>query len=64
VIDAAGSRLEIVFEPPPVVDPRIRQPDITRAGDLLGWEPKISLEDGLKRTTDEAGVERLVDQPR
>jgi dTDP-glucose 4,6-dehydratase len=63
VIEVAGSRSEIIFEPLPVDDPKIRQPDITRAKDLLGWEPKVSLQDGLKRTIDEAGVERLVGQP-
>jgi dTDP-glucose 4,6-dehydratase len=63
VIEVAGSRSEIIFEPLPVDDPKIRQPDISRAKDLLGWEPKVSLQDGLKRTIDEAGVERLVGQP-
>jgi dTDP-glucose 4,6-dehydratase len=63
VIEVTGSRSEIVFESLPVDDPKIRQPDITRAKDLLGWEPKVSLREGLKRTIDEAGVERLVGQP-
>jgi dTDP-glucose 4,6-dehydratase len=63
VIEVTGSRSEIVFESLPVDDPKIRQPDITRAKDLLGWEPKVSLRDGLKKTIDEAGVERLVGQP-
>jgi dTDP-glucose 4,6-dehydratase len=63
VIEVAGSRSEIVFEPLPVDDPKIRQPDISRAKDLLGWEPQVSLQEGLKRTIDEAGVERLVGQP-
>ena len=59
----AGSRSEIVFESLPVDDPKVRQPDITRAKQLLGWEPEVGLGDGLKRTIDEAGVERLVGQP-
>jgi dTDP-glucose 4,6-dehydratase len=63
VIEVAGSRSEIVFEPLPVDDPKIRQPDITRAKQLLGWEPEVSLREGLKRTIDAAGVERLVGQP-
>ncbi len=63
VIEVAGSRSEISFEPLPVDDPKIRQPDISRAKDLLGWEPKVPLQEGLKRTIDEAGVERLVGQP-
>jgi dTDP-glucose 4,6-dehydratase len=63
VIEVAGSRSEIVFESLPVDDPKVRQPDITRAKQLLGWEPEVGLGDGLKRTIDEAGVERLVGQP-
>jgi dTDP-glucose 4,6-dehydratase len=63
VIEVAGSRSEIVFQALPVDDPKVRQPDISRARDLLGWEPEVSLRDGLKRTIDEAGVERLVGQP-
>src|SRR5690242_7259393 len=49
VIEATGSRSEIVFEALPVDDPKVRQPDITRARQLLGWEPQVSLEDGLRR---------------
>ncbi|MFN2628771.1 MAG: UDP-glucuronic acid decarboxylase family protein [Gaiellaceae bacterium] len=48
VIRATGSRSEIVFEALPVDDPQVRQPDITRARQLLGWEPTISLEEGLR----------------
>jgi dTDP-glucose 4,6-dehydratase len=45
------STSEIVFRPLPVDDPKVRQPDITRARKLLGgWEPKVALEDGLKKT--------------
>jgi dTDP-glucose 4,6-dehydratase len=44
-----GSTSEIVFEALPVDDPQIRRPDITRAKQVLGWEPEISLEDGLRR---------------
>jgi len=47
-----GSRSEIAFRPLPVDDPKVRQPDITRARQLLGWEPRVSLEDGLRRTID------------
>jgi len=52
VIEATGSSSEIVYEALPVDDPKVRQPDITRARQLLGWEPQISLEDGLRRTID------------
>ena len=47
-----ASRSEIAFRPLPVDDPKVRQPDITRARQLLGWEPRVSLEDGLRRTID------------
>ena len=60
VIEAAGSRSEIVYEALPVDDPKVRQPDISKARELLGWEPKVSLAEGLKRTIEEAGVEQLV----
>jgi dTDP-glucose 4,6-dehydratase len=43
---------EIVFRPLPVDDPKVRQPDITRARERLGWEPKVGLEEGLERTID------------
>jgi dTDP-glucose 4,6-dehydratase len=62
VIEVAGSRSEIVFESLPVDDPKIRQPDISKAKQLLGWEPKVGLQEGLKRTIDEAGIEQLVGQ--
>ena len=52
VIKLTGSRSNIQHHPLPVDDPRVRQPDITRARKLLGWEPKVKLEDGLKRTVD------------
>ena len=49
VIHVADSKSEIVFEALPVDDPQIRQPDITRAKQLLGWEPEVGLEEGLRR---------------
>jgi dTDP-glucose 4,6-dehydratase len=45
-----GTSSEIAFRPLPVDDPRVRQPDITKARNLLGWEPKVELEEGLQRT--------------
>ena len=45
-----GTKSEIVFKPLPVDDPKVRQPDITKARAILGWEPKVPLEEGLKRT--------------
>ncbi|HYI37579.1 MAG TPA: UDP-glucuronic acid decarboxylase family protein [Thermoleophilaceae bacterium] len=52
VVEATGSRSEIVFEALPVDDPKVRQPDITRARELLGWEPEVELRDGLPKTVD------------
>ncbi|MEK6327559.1 MAG: UDP-glucuronic acid decarboxylase family protein [Actinomycetota bacterium] len=60
VIEVAESRSEIVFEALPVDDPQVRQPDITRAKQLLDWAPEVELRDGLRRTIEQAGVERLV----
>jgi dTDP-glucose 4,6-dehydratase len=50
IIKMTGSRSRIVYQPLPTDDPKIRQPDITRARTLLGWEPKVPLEEGLVRT--------------
>jgi len=52
VIRVTGSSSEIVHEALPVDDPQIRRPDITRAQQVLGWEPEIELEDGLRRMLD------------
>ena len=50
-----GTGSEIVFEGLPTDDPKVRQPDITRAREILGWEPRISLEDGLRKTLESLG---------
>jgi dTDP-glucose 4,6-dehydratase len=47
-----GNRNEIVYEPLPENDPKVRRPDITRAQKLLGWRPQISLQEGLKATVE------------
>jgi dTDP-glucose 4,6-dehydratase len=60
VIDVTESRSEIVYEALPTDDPQVRQPDITRATELLGWEPKVELREGLEQTIEQTGVERLV----
>ncbi len=60
VIEVADSRSEIVYEALPVDDPQVRQPDIARARQLLGWEPRVALRDGLAMTIEKAGVEQLV----
>jgi dTDP-glucose 4,6-dehydratase len=49
VVRVTGSKSEIVFEALPVDDPQVRQPDITRAQQVLGWEPEVELDEGLKR---------------
>jgi dTDP-glucose 4,6-dehydratase len=54
VVELTEARSEIVFEALPVDDPQVRQPDITRARDLLGWEPQVSLREGLTKTIEHA----------
>jgi dTDP-glucose 4,6-dehydratase len=60
VLEVTESRSEITFEALPTDDPQQRRPDISRARDLLGWEPEVELREGLRRTIEQAGVERLV----
>src|SRR5436309_1415912 len=50
VLRLTGSRSRMVEQPLPTDDPKVRQPDIQRARETLGWEPKVALEDGLRRT--------------
>jgi dTDP-glucose 4,6-dehydratase len=57
VIRVTESRSEIVYEALPVDDPQIRQPDITRAKEILGWTPEIQLEEGLRRMLPSLGRE-------
>ena len=52
IIRLAGSRSEIVFHPLPEDDPKVRQPDIGRARTLLGWEPRVDINEGLRMTLD------------
>ena len=52
IIRLTGSSSKIVYRPLPEDDPKVRQPDITRARTLLGWEPKVGLEEGLTKTLD------------
>jgi len=47
-----GAKSKIIYKPLPENDPRIRQPDITKAKKVLGWKPQVSLDEGLKRTID------------
>jgi dTDP-glucose 4,6-dehydratase len=57
VLRATGSTSQIVFEALPVDDPQVRQPDTTRAQQLLGWEPQVGLDEGLARTLESLGRE-------
>jgi dTDP-glucose 4,6-dehydratase len=50
VLDQSASKSKLVFKPLPQDDPKVRKPDITRARQLLGWEPTVNRHDGLKRT--------------
>jgi dTDP-glucose 4,6-dehydratase len=59
VIDVTGSRSEIVHEALPADDPQVRQPDISLAREILGWEPTVELHEGLRRTLEESGLEAL-----
>ena len=60
VIEASGADSSIVFEPLPTDDPQVRQPNIDRAREILGWEPTVALNDGLKRTIELSGRSRLI----
>lgn len=60
VVRATGSASQIVFEALPVDDPQVRQPDITRAQQLLGWEPRVGLDEGLRRTLASLGDAAVV----
>jgi dTDP-glucose 4,6-dehydratase len=60
VVRITGSKSEIVYEALPIDDPQVRQPDITRARQLLGWEPAIQLEEGLRRMLPSFGREPVV----
>jgi dTDP-glucose 4,6-dehydratase len=57
VLRVTGSSSEIIFEALPIDDPQQRQPDITRARQVLGWEPEVNLEDGLRRMLGSLGRE-------
>jgi dTDP-glucose 4,6-dehydratase len=64
VIEVTGSTSEIVFEALPVDDPQVRQPDISLAREILGWEPTIDLREGLRRTIEQSGRDDLIGDGR
>jgi dTDP-glucose 4,6-dehydratase len=67
ILTLTGNKVKIVYKPLPVDDPKQRQPDITKAKAILGWEPKVERKDGLKITYDyfkSLPQEELVKQPK
>jgi dTDP-glucose 4,6-dehydratase len=52
IIQMTGSKSRVIYQPLPEDDPKVRQPDITRARTLLKWEPQVTLEQGLVKTID------------
>jgi dTDP-glucose 4,6-dehydratase len=60
VIEVTGSKSEIVYEALPTDDPQVRRPDITRARALLHWEPSVQLREGLERTVQRSGRNKLI----
>jgi len=60
VLEVTGSKSEIVFEALPEDDPKICQPDISLAREVLGWEPEVELREGLRRTIEQSGTAALV----
>jgi dTDP-glucose 4,6-dehydratase len=52
IIRMTGAKSRIIYKPLPTDDPKQRRPDIARARTLLGWEPKVQLEEGLVKTID------------
>ena len=59
MLRVTGSSSEIIYEALPIDDPQQRQPEITRAKQVLGWEPEVNLEDGLRRMLGSLGREPI-----
>ena len=59
VLKVTGSKSELIYKPLPIDDPKVRQPNITRAKKLLGWEPNVGLEQGLKKTIEWFKTQKL-----
>jgi UDP-glucuronate decarboxylase len=60
VIEVTGSKSEIVYEALPTDDPQVRRPDITRAREILSWEPAVQLRQGLELTVERSGRDKLI----
>ena len=52
ILQASGSQSKIIYTPLPEDDPKVRQPNINKAKEHLGWEPQVKLDEGLKTTMD------------
>jgi dTDP-glucose 4,6-dehydratase len=52
ILRITGAKSKIEYKPLPVDDPKVRQPDITRAKKILGWEPKVQFDEGIRKTID------------
>jgi dTDP-glucose 4,6-dehydratase len=50
IIRITGAKSKIDYKPLPEDDPKVRQPDISRAKKILGWEPKVQFDEGIKKT--------------
>jgi dTDP-glucose 4,6-dehydratase len=59
VLKVTGSASKLIYKPLPIDDPKVRQPNINRAKKLLGWEPKVGLEEGLKKTIEWFKTQKL-----
>jgi len=59
IIRLTGSKSELIFKPLPIDDPKVRQPNISKAKELLGWEPKVFIEEGLTKTIDWFKTQKL-----
>ncbi len=62
VVELTGTPSPIVYKPLPEDDPKVRQPDITRARTMLGWEPNVDVREGVRRTIE--FFRTLIDSPR
>ena len=52
IVRITGTKSAIEYKPLPVDDPKVRQPDITRAKEVLSWEPRVEFDEGIKKTID------------
>jgi len=59
VLKVTGSKSKLIYKDLPVDDPKVRQPNIERAKKLLGWEPKVGLEEGLIKTVEWFKTQKL-----